>query len=148
MSPQRSLHVVFVEIEGQNESQRMPPKGETLSLTGHEWIHLEAEGLRVEGASFVEFNAHGDFHDGSVVSVEQQFGKASVRVRGASDKMFVVDFGGVRAVRANQPEGMMLYALSELSGEPPLRRFAFANWHEDSPAFLEVEAETIAVREG
>ncbi len=100
------------------------------------------------GASFVGYIGHAEFHDGSIVAVDQQVGEASVRVRGASGTVFVVDFGGVRAVRANQPEGMMLYALSELSGEPPLRRFAFANWDEDSPAYLEVDAVTIAVREG
>lgn len=41
----------------------------------------------------------------------------------------------------------MLYALSELRCEPPLRRFAFANWDDDSTAYLEVEAETVTVRE-
>ncbi len=66
---------------------------------------------------------------------------------GASGKVFVVDFGGVGMVRANQAEGMMLFGLSELRGEPPLRRFAFANWDDDSTAYLEVDAETIAVRE-
>jgi hypothetical protein len=98
-------------------------------------------------ASFVGYVGDADFHDGSVVAVEHQGSAVRVHVRGASGKLFAVDFGGVRAVRANQAEGMVLYALSELSGEPPLRRFAFANWDDDSPAYLEVEAETIAVRE-
>lgn len=97
--------------------------------------------------SFIGYVGDADFHDGAVVAVEQQHGIARVRVRGASGKVFVVDFGGVRAVRANQPEGMVLYALSELRGEPPLRRFAFANWDDDSPAYLEVDAESIAVGE-
>jgi hypothetical protein len=98
-------------------------------------------------ASFVGYVGDADFHDGSVLAVEHQGSTARVRVRGASGKVFVVDFGGVRAVRANRAEGMVLYALSELSSEPPLRRFAFANCDEDSPAYLEVDAETLAVRE-
>jgi hypothetical protein len=98
-------------------------------------------------SSFVGYVGDRDFHDGSVVAVEHQGSTARVRVRGFSGKLFVVDFGGVRAVRANQAEGMVLYALSELRGEPPLRRFAFANWDDDSPAFLEVDAESFAVRE-
>jgi hypothetical protein len=98
-------------------------------------------------ASFVGYVGDADFHDGSVLAVEHQGSTARVRVRGASGKVFVLDFGGVRAVRANRAEGMVLYALSELSGEPPLRRFAFANWDEESPAYLEVDAETLAVRE-
>src|SRR5215211_4400311 len=97
--------------------------------------------------SFVGYIGDADFHDGSVLAVEQEGEAVRVRVRGASGKLFVVDFGGVRAVRANDPEGMVLYALSELSGEPPLRRFTFANWDDDSGAYLEVDAETITVRE-
>src|SRR4051794_25394093 len=98
-------------------------------------------------AAFVGYVGDADFHDGSVWAVEHQGTTARVWVRGASGNVFVVEFGGVRAVRANQPEGMVLYALSELRGEPPLRRFAFANWDDDSPAHLEVDAETVAVRE-
>jgi hypothetical protein len=70
-----------------------------------------------------------------------------VRVRGASGKAFVVAFSGVFAVRANCPEGMMLYALTELRGEPPLRRFVFANWDDDSKAYLEVDATSFSILE-
>lgn len=97
--------------------------------------------------TFVSYVGVADFHDGSVLAVEHQGTTCHVRVRGASGKLFVVEFGGVGAVRANQPEGMVLYALSELSGEPPLRRFAFANWDDDSPSYLEIDAESIAVRD-
>ncbi len=96
---------------------------------------------------FVGYVGDADFHDGSVLEIEQQGATAHVRVQGASGRVFVVDFGGVHAVRANRPEGMLLYALSELSCEPPLRRFVFANWDDDSDAHLEVEAENFAVRE-
>jgi hypothetical protein len=96
---------------------------------------------------FVGYVGDADFHDGSVVAVEHQGGTAQVRVRGASGKVLVVEFGGVCAVRVNQAEGMVLYGLSELRGAPPLRRFAFANWDDDSVAYLEVDAETVAVRE-
>ena len=95
--------------------------------------------------SFVGYVGDPDFHDGSVLAVEERGGTVRVRVRGASGKFFVVEFGGVQAVRAVHPEGMILYALSELSGEPPLRRFSFANWEYDSDAYLTVDAETITV---
>src|SRR5262245_23335366 len=88
-----------------------------------------------------------DFHDGSILAVEHRGSTARVRIHGASGKVFVVDFGGVQALQANQAEGMVLYALSELEGQPPVRRFAFANWDDNSPAYLEVDAETVAVRE-
>ena len=37
--------------------------------------------------------------------------------------------------------------LTELTADPPVRRFAFANWDDDDSAYLEVDAETIAVHE-
>jgi len=88
------------------------------------------------GSPFVGYVGDADFHDGSVLAVEHQGSEFRVRVRGASGRVFVVDFGGVHSVRANCPEGMMLYALSELTVEPPLRRFAFINWNEDGEAYL------------
>jgi hypothetical protein len=97
--------------------------------------------------SFVGYVGDSDFHDGVIVAVEHQNGMARVRVRGFSGKAFVVEFSGVRVVRANQPDGMALYALTEMRGEAPLRRFVFANWDDDSAAYLEVDAESIAVRE-
>ncbi len=56
-----------------------------------------------------------------------------------------MDFSGVAEVRAVEPEGMMLYALSEMSCQPPLRRFVFANWDDESKAHLEVDAAGFAV---
>jgi hypothetical protein len=81
------------------------------------------------------------------MTVERENNTVRVRVRGANGKVFVVNFGRVRAVRVNRPEGMVLYALSELSAQPALRRFAFANWDDESSARLEVDAETITVCE-
>jgi len=96
---------------------------------------------------FVGYVGDADFHDGSVLAVEHQGTTATVHVRGFSGKVFMIEFCGVTAVHANEPEGMELYALSEFSGEPPLRRFVFNNWDDDSPAHLKIDAETIAVRE-
>jgi hypothetical protein len=96
-------------------------------------------------ASFVAYVGEPDFHDGSIISVEQDNTTARVRVRGASGRVYVVAFDGVAALRANCPEGMMLYALSELHAEPPLRRFSFANWDDADEAFLEIEAEGFSI---
>ena len=96
-------------------------------------------------SSFIGCVGDPDFHDGAVLAVEHQNGTARVRVRGVSGKVFVVDFGGVRAVRANRPDGMMIYALCEHSAVAPVRRFVFANWDDESDAYLEVDAETFAV---
>jgi hypothetical protein len=101
----------------------------------------------MSNSSFVSYVGDPDFHDGTIVDVESQDGAVRVRVRGGSGKIFVVVFSGVAAVRANWPEGMMLYAMTELRGEPPLRRFAFANWEDESKSCLEVDAASFAVLE-
>jgi hypothetical protein len=101
--------------------------------------------LPMPDSSFVGYIGDADFHDGSIVSVEQLDSTVSVRVRGASGKHFVVEFSGVAQVRAVDPEGMILYGLSEMSSQPPLRRFVFANWDDESKAHLEVDAAGVAV---
>lgn len=98
-------------------------------------------------SAFVGYVGDADFHDGSVLAVGHRGSELRVRVRGASGRVFAVDFGGVQSVRANCPEGMMLYALSELTVEPPLRRFTFTNWDEDGEAYLEIDALTFTVHE-
>jgi hypothetical protein len=54
-------------------------------------------------SSFVGYVGDADFHDGSIVSVEKHDGTASVRLRGATGKLFVVDFSGVAEVRSAAP---------------------------------------------
>jgi len=95
---------------------------------------------------FVGYVGEADFHDGSIEAVEQEDGTFHVRVRGFSGKLYIVTFNGVRAVRANRPEGMVLYALSEVRCEPPLRRFVFNNWDDEDDATLAVDAESLAFR--
>lgn len=81
-----------------------------------------------------------DFHDGQVVTVSRSGSHVQVEVRGASGRTYEVAFSGVESVTQVRPEGMLLYALTEMPSEPPLRRFVFANWDEEDEASLEVEA--------
>jgi hypothetical protein len=46
----------------------------------------------------------------------------------------------------NQPEGMLLYSLSEMRASPPLRKFVFANNEEDHPGYLSILATDFSVR--
>ena len=96
-------------------------------------------------SSFVAYVGDPDFHDGSILAVEGQDDVLRVHVRGYSGTVYVVTFSGVVDVRRNRPEGMLLYALCELRSEPPLRRFAFANWDDDSDARLGVDAADFTV---
>jgi hypothetical protein len=81
-----------------------------------------------------------DFHDGQVVTVARSGSDLQVEVRGASGRAYEVVFSGVESVTQRRPEGMLLYALTEMPSEPPLRRFVFANWDEQDEATLEVDA--------
>ena len=98
-------------------------------------------------SSFIGYVGPSDFHDGSILSVEQGESIARVRISGANGSEFLIECRGVHAVRARNPVGMLLYAVSEMRLEPPLRRFAFANFNADDTAFLEIDAETFMVVE-
>jgi hypothetical protein len=95
--------------------------------------------------SFIGYVGEPDFHDGSVLTVERTNDSVRVRVRGASGKIFVAEFTGIRDVRSSRPEGMLLYALSEMCGQPPFRRFVFANSDDKDEAALEIDAEKFRV---
>ncbi|MFQ5503873.1 MAG: hypothetical protein ACE5F1_03640 [Planctomycetota bacterium] len=46
----------------------------------------------------------------------------------------------MKKIRSVRPEGMYLYALSELTAEPPHRRFDFTNWDDEGDAMLQILA--------
>jgi hypothetical protein len=94
---------------------------------------------------FIGYVGDPDFHDGSLVRVIVEPDLVRVVLRGASGQEYVVEFRGGKVVHSNRPEGMMIYALTEMKARSPARRFVFANWEEDDDATLEVEAEDVSV---
>jgi hypothetical protein len=94
---------------------------------------------------FVGYVGDPDFHDGSILRVIADVDVVRVAVRGSSGQEFAVEFRGVEAVRANRPEGMMIYSLSEMRTRTAARLFVFTNWEVDDEASLEVEAEDFSV---
>jgi hypothetical protein len=100
----------------------------------------------VPESTFVGYVGEPDFHDGYILTVDRVDDSVRVRIRGNSGKTYLVMFGSVVQVRANRPEGMLLYALSEFTSEPPIRRFVFANWDDENASVLEVDAERVEVR--
>jgi hypothetical protein len=95
---------------------------------------------------FIGYVGEADFHDGSILTLSCFEHEVIVRLRGASGRVYVIDFTGVQAVRLCDPEGMMVYSLSEMRNDPPLRRFVFTNWDDESKEFLEIDAYGFAVR--
>src|SRR5579864_3039036 len=86
-----------------------------------EWI-----ANRVNG-KFIAYVGDPDFHDGTVERVVHESDCLLVTVRGYSGAHFLVKFHAVESVSSTEPEGMTIYALSEILTDPPLRRFVFAN---------------------
>jgi hypothetical protein len=73
-------------------------------------------------------------HESSLVSVE---------IEGSSHARYLVRFSGVESLISHEPEGMVLYVLSEMEALPPLREFHFAKSEvpdEGSKSRLEVIA--------
>ena len=95
---------------------------------------------------FVGYVGHPDFHDGTVMYVGSTSDGVVVDIDGASGQKFIVEFCGVTDMRSNHAEVMMLYGLVEMRTPRGTKRFVFANWDEESNAYLEVEAEGISVR--
>ena len=67
-------------------------------------------------------------------------------VRGGSGSRFEIGFSGVASITQHRAVGMMLYALAEMSADPPLRRFVFTNWDDEGDARLELVALDINCR--
>ena len=90
-----------------------------------------------------------DIHDATIRAVELD--GANVRVLIDADpawggRRFTIVFHGVERLHAHRPEGMLLYALGEVSDRPPRRRFVFINWYDhgdddqDDDGFLRADA--------
>ena len=76
---------------------------------------------------FVGYVGDPDFHDGTIEGIVRDSDRLLVTVRAYSGARFHVEFVDVELVSSTEPEGMTIYAFSEMSAEPPLRRFVFAN---------------------
>ena len=94
---------------------------------------------------FVGYVGDPDFHDGVIVRVGPREHQVLVVIRGASGCEYVVEFHGVKVIRLNKPEGMTLFAMTEMRTATGTRRFVFANWNYEDDARLEVEAEGFSV---
>ncbi len=94
---------------------------------------------------FIAYIGDSDIHDGVVTGVEHIGGKASVTIESEEGRLLIVQFDGVKSVKANKPEGMKLYSLSEMK-HPENRLFVFTNWEDEDDAYLEVIAEDYKIK--
>jgi hypothetical protein len=89
---------------------------------------------------FVAYVGESDFHDGEVLRFSRTDAHTSIWVRGYSGLEYEIQFDGVESAESFEPEGMDLYALSEMRAPSPLRRFEFANNNEDDHKSLTIVA--------
>ena len=94
---------------------------------------------------FLRYVGDKDFHDGTIVKVDQKPKELTVVIRAYSGTKYLVRFTGVSKVVSNRPEGMFLYALSEFEATGPMRAFTFANSEDEDDAQLDVEAASFSV---
>jgi hypothetical protein len=97
-------------------------------------------------SEFIAYVGIPDMHDGTILRVSLENGKAEVVLEGYSRRMHTVLFDGVDKVVMNEPEGMLLYALVEMSATPSLRSFIFANNDEDDQKSLSILAKDFRIR--
>ena len=90
---------------------------------------------------FVGYVGPSDLHNATVRRVESEGVSVTVLLESYEGRRFALRFYGVADWIASDPEGMMLYSLSEMRSVPPHRRFVFANWEDDAPESLEIVAE-------
>lgn len=98
-------------------------------------------GIVTMGTSeFVGYVGPPQLHDGRILRFSHRDGVASVLVEGDDGRQFTLEFEEVVQVEADRPEGMRLYALSEMTARSLLRRYVFANWDDEDPRRLELTA--------
>lgn len=101
---------------------------------------------------FIGYIQEPDVHDGVIVKATYKsgflrsvFDKRVVLVVVLTDekRLFVIRFGRVRSASIINVDGMILYSLSEMYATPPLRKFVFVDWEDESNRRCEVVAREI-----
>lgn len=98
-------------------------------------------------SEFIGYVGPPDLHDSRIIKIEKVQDNLKVHVKSPEGKQFILEFLGVTNHTANQPEGMLLYALSEMHSTKGLRKFVFVNWDDADTADLEIVAAEFRVVE-
>ncbi len=94
----------------------------------------------MSGKKFVQYIGDYRVHDAVIKEVWHRADVATVVLQSIEDEIVIIEFHHVKEIRDIDAIGMMLYSISEMSGEEPYRHFVFTNWSECSTASLEVIA--------
>ena len=95
---------------------------------------------------FVAYVGDPEIHDAVVKSVSYNGQQAEMSVETLDGRRIHISFSDVKLFHAHEPLGMVLYALNEMRGIPPYRKFAFTNSEESSDSVLYLEAREFVCR--
>jgi hypothetical protein len=99
--------------------------------------------MPMSAETVVRYVGDSDFHDAVVVRVEQQQDTVSVLLKAAGGSYRTIRFGGVESLTSNSPNGMIIYAISEMTS-PTLRKFIFVNSDDSNDSALAVVASDVS----
>lgn len=94
---------------------------------------------------FLRYVGSANVHDATVERVIRRADEVDVIIQTSAGRV-TFEFHGIKALKSHRAEGMLLYSISEMSEEPPYRRFCFVNSDENDSAELEVVAQTVHER--
>lgn len=89
---------------------------------------------------FIDYIGDYRVHDGRIAKVITDGDKVRVTIKSIDGEDLWFEFYEVKTIEGINPEGMLLYAVSEVKTEEPFRTFYFINWHEEREEYLSVIA--------
>ncbi len=94
----------------------------------------------MDDENFVGYIGDYRVHDSRIKAIESDENTLQVSLISEDNEIIIVKFVGIKSVRSNRPEGMILYSISEMEEQSPFRKFVFVNWDEEDDASLEIIA--------
>lgn len=89
---------------------------------------------------FIKYIGDYRLHDCIIVEVKTEEDTTNVIVKSCEKEFIVLEFTGTKSLKHNRPEGMILYAISEMSEQSHYHKFVFVNSDEEDDAYLEITA--------
>jgi len=90
----------------------------------------------------------GDYriHDSKIHAIETDNDNIHVSLVSDDKETIKVTFIEVKSIKSNNALGMILYAISEIKEQQPLRKFIFINWDEEDASSLEIVAQDCIIQ--
>jgi hypothetical protein len=96
--------------------------------------------IALRDLEFIKYIGDYRVHDSVIEEILEKPGSVTVILRSIDQELIKLIFDDVKEVKANKAKGMMLYSISEMSGDEAFRCFVFMNWDDASDASFEIAA--------